>query len=295
VLGEAARPVRRRGREALVAVARTTSGLVGLVLVSVFVLAGLAGAVVLLAPGLEHLWTDQNLARQLLPPGSEGHLLGTDELGRDLLWRLLAALGLSLLLGVTVTLVVIATGVCLGGIAGYFGGERDRRISAAIDLTWGFPLVLAAVVIAGMLGKGAPAVGVAATLVAWAGVARVVRAQVAGLRHREYVEAARMLGTPQWLILRRHILPGLTGTVLVFSSYYLGLTIITEASLSYVGLGVQAPTPSLGGMIARGRDFWSRSIWPALVPGIAIALVILGLNLLGDALRDLGRARRRNR
>ena len=261
--------------------------LLGLILTIVFLLIGMAGAVVLLHPGLHHLWEDQNLAENLLPPGSEGHLLGTDNFGRDLLWRVVAATGLSVLMAVGVTTFVIVVGLVMGSIAGFYGGKAETGIAGLIDLTWGFPLLLVAVILAGMVGRGLNAVVAAAAIILWAGFARIIRAQVKTLREREFVEAARMLGTPEWKILVRHMWPNVLGTVLVMASYYVAITIIVEAGFSFIGLGVQPPTPSLGGIIAEGRNFWTVSIWPAVIPGVAIALIVLGLNSLGDGLRDI--------
>ena len=261
--------------------------LAGGLLTGLFALAGMVGAVTLLHPGLEDLWFDQNLDLALAPPGTEGHLLGTDSLGRDLLWRTLSATGLSLLAAIGVTTIVLSLGLTLGSFAGYYGGRADRRISAIIDLAWGFPLVLVAVIVTGMIGRGITAIAVAIALVAWAGLARVVRAQVRSLRERDFVEALRALGVPELRILVRHVTPHLTGTVVVMASHYVGVTVITEAALSFLNLGVQPPTPSLGGMIANGRNYFSVSIWPLVVPGAVLALIVLGLNFLGDGLRDV--------
>lgn len=276
-----------RLRDAFVLLWANKVALLGLVLTILFLLIGMAGIVILLHPGLHHLWEDQNLRAVLVPPGSEGHLLGTDNFGRDLLWRIVAATGLSALMAVGVTAFVIVVGLVMGSVAGFFGGRADTGITGLIDLTWGFPLLLVAVIFAGMVGKGLNAVVAAAAVILWAGFARIIRAQVKTLREREFVEAARMLGTPAWKILVRHMWPNVLGTVLVMASYYVAITIIVEAGFSFIGLGVQPPTPSLGGIIAEGRNFWSVSIWPSVIPGATIALIVLGLNSLGDGLRDI--------
>lgn len=261
--------------------------LLGLVLTVFFLLVGMAGAVILLVPDLKSLWQEQNLQLVLVGPGTEGHLLGTDQFGRDLLWRTIASVGLSMLLGVGVTILVISIGLIMGSLAGYFGGKTDTGIAGLIDLTWGFPLLLVAVMIAGMIGKGLTAVVLATSCILWAGFARIIRAQVRTLREREFVEAARMLGTPDRRILTRHMVPNVIGTILVMSSYYVAITVITEAGFSFIGLGAQPPLTSLGLMVAEGRNFWSVSIWASVVPGTVIALVVLGLNSLGDGLRDI--------
>jgi peptide/nickel transport system permease protein len=253
----------------------------------VFLAVGVVGAVLLLSPGLQHLYLDQDFSATLAAPGQPGHLLGTDQYGRDLLWRAVAGTGLSLLVGVAATSATLVLGLALGCIAGYFGGAVDVVISALIDLTWGFPLLLVAVVYAGMLRPGVLAVVLAIGTVVWAGFARIIRAQVRSLREREFIEAARALGTPAWKIVLRHLVPNVLGTVLVMASYYVAITVIAEAGFSFIGLGAQPPTPSLGQMIADGRNYLSVSIWPATVPGVVIALIVLALNSLGDGLRDV--------
>lgn len=267
----------------------------GLLLTVAFVAVGLVGATVLLAPGLHHLWLDQRLADALRPPGSPGHPLGTDAFGRDLLWRTVAGIGLSLLIGLGLTVVVLLAGLGLGAVAGYFGGRRDTVIGGAIDLAWCFPLVLVAVSMAVVTGPGIVAAVAAIAATAWAGFARVVRAEVRSVREREFVDAARLLGVPERRILLSHVVPSIAGTTLVLASHAMAISVITEASLSFIGLGAQPPTPSLGQMVAEGRTSWSLSPWPALVPGIAIAAIVVGLSALGDGLRDLAAPTRRDR
>jgi ABC-type dipeptide/oligopeptide/nickel transport system permease subunit len=216
-----------------------------------------------------------------------GHVLGTDQYGRDILWRTIAGTGISLLIAITATSVTLVLGMAMGGIAGYVGGKLDTVITALIDLTWGFPLLLVAVIYAGVLEPGLAPVVLAVATVVWAGFARVVRAQVKGLREREFIEAARALGTPTWKILLRHLFPNVLGTVLVMASYYVAITVIVEAGFAFIGLGAQPPTPSLGQMIADGRNYWTISIYPAVVPGVAIAIIVLALNSFGDGLRDI--------
>jgi peptide/nickel transport system permease protein len=275
-----------RLRDAFALLKANKLALVGLVLTILFLLIGIVGAVILLTPSLNHLWEEQNLAEALLPP-SGAHPLGTDHYGRELLWRTIGGVGIAVLIGVGVTFLVIVIGLAFGSIAGYFGGKRDTAISGLIDLTWGFPLLLVAVIIAGMIGEGLKAVVLAVAVILWAGFARIVRAQVRTLSEREFVEAARMLGVSEWRILMRHMVPNVMGTVLVMASYYVAWTVVAEAGFSFINLGAQPPTPSLGFMVAEGRNYWTISFWPAVVPGVTIALIVLGLNSLGDGLRDI--------
>jgi peptide/nickel transport system permease protein len=275
-----------RLRDAFALLKANKVALAGLVLTVFFLLVGIAGAVILLTPSLHHLYEDQNLAEALRPPSAE-HWFGTDNYGRDLFWRAMAGTGVSLLIGVGVTAIVIVVGLALGALAGYFGRRTDTFVTGLIDLAWGFPLLLVAVILAGMIGKGLKDVVLAVAVILWAGFARIIRAQVKTLREREFVEAAHALGVPHWRILTRHMVPNVLGTVLVMASYYVAITVITEAGFSFIGLGAQPPTPSLGTMIAEGRNYFSTSIWPAVIPGAMIALIVLGLNSLGDGLRDV--------
>jgi peptide/nickel transport system permease protein len=275
-----------RLRDAFALLKANKLALVGLVLTILFLLIGIVGAVILLTPSLHHLWEEQRLAEALQPP-SRSHPLGTDQYGRDLMWRAIGGVGIAVMIGVGVTVLVITIGLLFGSIAGYFGGRRDTAITGLIDLTWGFPLLLVAVIIAGMIGKGLKGVVIAVAVILWAGFARIVRAQVKTLSEREFVEAARMLGVPEWRILLRHMVPNVMGTVLVMASYYVAWTVVAEAGFSFINLGAQPPTPSLGAMVAEGRNYWTVSVWPAVVPGAMIALIVLGLNSLGDGLRDI--------
>ena len=261
--------------------------LMGSAIVALFLLCGVTGIVLLYVPGLKHLWTDQDLEAVLKPPGTSGHLLGTDELGRDTLWRLLSGMGISLEIGLAVTAMTVLIGLVLGLVAGYFGGLVDWLISALTDVTWGFPLILLAVVLAGIMNPGQTSIIIAVGALNWAGFARIIRGYALSIREREFVEAARSLGIPGWRILARHLVPNVVPATLVMASYYIAVTIIVEAGVSFIGLGVQSPTPSLGQLIADGRNYLGLTVWPAFIPGITIAVAVLGFNLLGDGLRDL--------
>ncbi len=280
-------PREARVRDALVLLYANKVAFIGGILTIVILVVGTVGAVVLAVPSLHHLYLDQTLSKALLAPGVEGHLAGTDQFGRDILWRTIVGTGISLLIAVSATAFTLVLGLTLGSIAGYFGGRVDTIITGLIDLTWGFPLLLVAVVYAGMLEPGLKAVIFAIGTVVWAGFARVVRAQVKTLREREFVEAARALGTPAPKIILHHLIPNVLGTVLVMASYYIAISVIAEAGFSFIGLGAQPPTPSLGQMISDGRNYFAVSFWPSVVPGTMIALIVLALNSFGDGLRDI--------
>ncbi len=260
--------------------------LLGAFLTAAFVLFGIVGLVILVSRDLNPLWTQQSLSNALKPPLTPGHLLGTDNFGRDLGWRMIAGAGVSLMIGVIITFFSMIVGMAMGTLAGYYGGWVDHLIGGLIDLTWGFPVILVAVIFAAALEPGFLAIVLAVSVVNWAGFARIIRAQAMSLRRREFIEAAKALGISDARIMIRHIVPHTISTTLVMASYYIAVSVIVEAGLSFIGLGLQPPTPSLGQMVADGRNYLSISPWAAVLPGLAITLVVLGLNTLGDGLRD---------
>ena len=222
-----------------------------------------------------------------LPPGSEGYPLGTDQLGRDLAARLFVGIRVSLLVAAGVTLLALALGILLGMAGGFLGGWSDRTIRGTVDFVWGFPLILVAVLFAGGLGGGLLPVILAVGLVNTAAIARVVRGEVLALSEREFVEAARAGGLSTKRIMWRHLFPNILAPAFVLASYYVAVAIIAEAALSFIGLGAQPPTPSLGVMVSDGRDFLWLNHWEATIPGMTIVLLVLAVSLVGDGLRDV--------
>ena len=227
----------------------------------------------------------QELALRLARP-SLSHPFGLDELGRDILARVLAGARISFLVGVTVVTVSAAVGTLLGAIAGYFGGRVDDVISRVIDTLLAFPGLLLAIALVAVLGPSLANVLFALTIIGWVGYARLVRGQVLRAREFEYVQAARALGASTSRILLKHIIPTAIPAVVVQGTLGMAGAIIGEASLSFLGLGVQPPTPSWGTMLDAGRAHLFDAPHLTLFPGFAIALLVLGFNFLGDGLRD---------
>jgi peptide/nickel transport system permease protein len=223
-----------------------------------------------------------------LPDGSQSlFLFGTDHLGRDVAVRLAVGIRVSLMVALGVTAISMALGILLGLIGGFSGGWRDRSIRAITDFVWGFPLILVAVLFAGGLGEGLFPVILAVGLVNLAAIARVVRGEVMLLKEREFIEAARAGGFSTTRIMFRHVLPNILAPTFVLASYYVAVAIIAEAALSFIGLGAQPPLPSLGVMVAEGRNYLQVNHWEATIPGITIVLMVLSVSLVGDGLRDV--------
>lgn len=215
-------------------------------------------------------------------------LLGTDQLGRDVLVRLAYGARVSLLVGVLASLIASAIGVIVGTIAGFFGGVVDTILSRVIDLVMSVPFLLVAIALVSVLG---PSLGLSIVVIvffSWAGLARVIRGQVLAIREREYIEAARSLGESRWSMMLRDVLPNLVVPIIVYTTLMIPAAIVFEATLSFLGLGIVPPTPSWGNMLsdAANGSMYLVAPWMVLVPGLALLLLTLAFNLLGDGLRD---------
>jgi ABC-type dipeptide/oligopeptide/nickel transport system permease subunit len=222
----------------------------------------------------------------ILQPPSAAHWLGTDDLGRDILSRLLTGARYSLLISVaSVTLAMIA-GVFLGILSGYIGGAIDEVLMRILDSFMALPSLVLALAIAAALGPGLANAMLAIAVAAVPTYARLVRGQTLSIKENEYILAARSTGVGSWRIVGRHILPNTLGPVIVQASLGLGFAIITESSLSFIGLGIQPPLPTWGWMVQVGFQFLETAPWYVLAPASAIFLAVLGFNLLGDGLRD---------
>ncbi|HQZ11501.1 MAG TPA: dipeptide/oligopeptide/nickel ABC transporter permease/ATP-binding protein [Devosia sp.] len=255
--------------------------------VALFAIAGLAGALLLLVPDLSKLVFKQALSKAYAAPFTKGTLLGADQLGRPLEWRLLAGLGISLSSAAAVTIIATTIGLAMGILGGFFGRTVDRIVTIIIDVTWAYPTLLLAVVIAGIQGPGVSTVIWALGLTLWAAMARIVRAQVLVLREQDFVLAVRALGYGRFYIATRHLIPNLAPICILMATLFVALTIVAEAGLSFIGLGAQSPTPSLGKTLAEGFSFASSSPWPLIFGSATIIALVTSLNAFGDYLRDV--------
>lgn len=253
----------------------------GLTLISVVVFSAI------FAPWIApHNPFDVNLKEQLLPPGGK-YLLGTDDMGRDVLSRCLFGFRISLRAAVIVILVACTVGVILGGTAGYVGGWVESLLMRITDMFIAFPGHVLALAIAGALGPSLTNAIIALGAVWWPRYARMVRGQVLSTKSSLYVDAARAIGAGHLRVFTHHIFRNSFSPILVMATMDVGIVVITLASLSFLGLGAQPPTPELGRMIARGRLYFLNQWWIATMPALGVFMMGLGVNLLGDALRDI--------
>ena len=234
---------------------------------------------------------EQNISQRLEPPGwTDGsglvHLLGTDQLGRDILARIIHGSRIALLVGFAAVAISGLIGLAVGLVSGYVGGRVDDLCMRLADIQLAFPFILLAIAVIGVLGPSLGNIIVVIGVSSWVVYARVVRSEVLSIREREFVQAAIALGGDDSRVLVRHVLPNAFAPWLVVATLDMARVIVIESALSFLGLGVQPPTPTWGGMLADGRVYLSTAWWLATFPGVAILITVLGINLLGDGLRD---------
>lgn len=233
-----------------------------------------------------HDYSDTSLWDVWSPPGGE-FVLGADELGRDILSRLIVGARVSLTIAGIVLAITMTVGITLGMLAAYHGGWLDTIIMRTVDVIFAFPELIFAILIAAVLGPGTTSVIVALSLVWWPGIARLTRSLALSVRGELFVDAARVAGTPSYIILWRHILPNIMAPLIVRASIGVGFIITAEATLSFLGIGVQEPLPSWGGMIRDGLSSLRLDPYLAMFSSCALGITIIGFNLLGDGLRDV--------
>lgn len=229
---------------------------------------------------------EMNLTNMYAPPGSPGHLLGTDNFGRDILSRLIYGARISLYIGIVVVSIAATLGSVLGLLAGYLGGWVDTAVTRAVEIFYAFPFLVLAIAVIAVFGPNIVNVMWVLGLVSWPLYARLVRAQVMALRDVEYIEAARASGMHPARVMFAHVLPNVLTPIVVAATFGIPEAILASAALGFLGMGVQPPTPEWGVMISEGKDFIRRAPFLITWPGIAIATVVLAFNFLGDGLRD---------
>ena len=257
----------------------------------VFLFAGIAVLLVLLSTAGLAPWiapydpTQQNLENNLVTP-SRSHPLGTDKLGRDLLSRIVYGSRISVLVGMSTVTIAVLIGLAVGSLSDYFGGWVDHLLMRLVDILMAFPGILLAIAFTAVLGPGLDHVVLALSLLGWTGYARLVRGEIMALRERDFVHAAQALGGSPARVILLHMLPNLLPPLSIQATFGMAAAIIAEGSLSFLGLGAQPPTPSWGSMLNEGRQFILVAPHLTAFPGLAIMITILGLNLVGDGLRD---------
>ena len=258
---------------------RDKKALVGSVVLTIFLLSAIFGNVI--SP-----YDPSDMAFDMMEPPSWAHPLGTDDLGRDLLSRIIVGTQVSLFVGISTVVIALIAGLILGVLAGYLGGWVDHVIMRYIDLQWAFPNFIIAVYLVAVFGTGLSNVIVAISLAFVDDFARIARGMVLSIKEEQYVAAARTVGVSDIRIMWRHILPNAAAPIIVQATVSISYAILGEASLSFLGLGVDASTPTWGLILADGRSFISRAWWLGIFPGLAIMLTVLSINFIGDTLRD---------
>jgi len=259
---------------------RNKTAVLGLVTVAILILVAVFAPWV--APHDPYL---VDLQIQLQKPDAS-YLLGTDMFGRDVLSRIIYGSRISFIIGLVPTTISMVVGTILGMISGYYGNKTDYIIMRLCDIVMAFPSLLLAMVVMYTLGNSLLNIFIALSLVGWAGTARVVRSQTLALKEKEFIEGARAIGVRNWTIITRHIFPNCVPSLLVLFTMGIPGAILSEAGLSFLGVGAQPPTPSWGLMASAGKEFIFSSPWIAIAPGAAILIIVLAFNFLGDGIRD---------
>ncbi|MGQ7278873.1 ABC transporter permease [Brevibacillus thermoruber] len=262
-------------------------GIIGLAMVLMITLMSIAAPLM-----TSHDPIDVHLEKKLQPPvwqegGSWEHWLGTDEVGRDVWARLVYGSRISLAVGFFAVVISLVLGTALGMLAGYFRGKTDFAISTVIDIMMAFPFILLALATIAVMGPSLLNMILVLGLTDWTQYARLVRSEVINLREQEFIQAGYALGSRHWRIIWKHLLPNCLPSVIVLATLAMARAILMESSLSFLGLGVSSPTPSWGFMMSTGRPYIATAWWLATLPGIAILITVLGINLAGDRIRDL--------
>jgi oligopeptide transport system permease protein len=248
---------------------------------------GVLVVIALIGPHLVPFSYDQiNKNDVWAPPLTAGHLLGADSLGRDLLARLLMGLRVSLALGLVATLVSLVIGIAWGAVAGYVGGALDELMMRVVDVLYSLPFIFFVILMMVTFGSNIILIFIAIGAVEWLTMSRIVRGQTLGLKHKEFVEAARAAGLDQGSVIAKHIIPNLLGPVVVYVTLTIPAVILAESFLSFLGLGVQPPMASLGSLIANGAQDMELAPWLLVFPSLVMIITLMSFNFIGDGLRD---------
>ena len=260
-------------------------GMTGFVCMTVIVIVAIFAPLLLPADP-----TEQIIKNRFMPPvfagGEWPHFLGADNLGRDIFSRVILGTQTSVAVGAFVVVLALVVGSALGAIAGYFGGLVDSFIMRLTDFQLSFPFILLAIIFMAIFGPGFTSLVIALAVAIWVNYARLVRGETLKLRELEFIQAARSIGVRHSIIILRHVLPNVLPSIIVMATLDIAFVIIFEAALSFLGLGIQPPTPSWGVMISDGRNYMFESLWMTLGPGLAILITAVAINLFGDFLRD---------
>ncbi|ASA78101.1 nickel transporter permease [Thermococcus sp. 5-4] len=281
-----------RKEETVKILLRNKLSLIGLAIIAGLILMAILAPV--LAPYPDQALGEPNLQERLQPP-SRTHLFGTDHMGRDILSRVIYGARTSLLMGFSVVALALLIGVPLGLMAGYFSGKTDLVIMRITDIFLAFPPLLLALLIATSLGRGMMNAIVALAISWWPWYTRLARGMAISVKERPYVEASKAMGISDWKIMLRHVLPNSLSPIIVQATMDMGSAILEAAALSFLGLGVQPPTPDWGLMVSEGKDYFLNYWWYPVFPGLAIFITVMAFNLLGDAVREVIDPRLRRR
>ena len=256
-------------------------GVIGTILILCLILVAIFGP--LLEP---YSYKEQNIEIMNQPPSS-GHLLGTDDFGRDVLSRIIRGARISFVVGVLSVAISVLIGVVIGSIAGFYGGVIDLILTTIADLTWSMPAILIALLFVAIIGAGLESVVLAIGLSYWAQYARLIRGQILSLKSAVFIEATKSMGASDFVILFKHLLPNSISPVIVAATIGIGNAIVLEATLGFLGMGAQPPSPSWGAMMSNGTAYLFISPWMIIFPGLAMMITVLGFNLFGDSLIDI--------
>ncbi|QGG51032.1 ABC transporter permease [Lysinibacillus pakistanensis] len=266
---------------------KNPTGIIGLLLVLASVLCAIfAPYIAPYDPGAASLGHRLDMPRWIDDTGKSQYLLGGDQVGRDLLSRIIYGARISLLVGICGVAISLVLGTFLGIISGYFGKWMDDLIMRLAEVQMGLPFILLAIVIMSVFGTGIEKIIIILGLTYWVSFARLIRGEILALKEQEYIQAAKAIGGTHFKIILKHILPNVASSILVLATMCIAEFILLEASLTFLGLGVEPTVPSWGGMLADSRNYMTSAWWISVFPGIAIMLTVLGFNLLGDWLRD---------